>query len=182
MITPQDIDAIAAQLGKRPRNVVAVAARCPAGHPCVITTYPLRKIRGRLAPFPTLYWLTCPRLSQSIAHLERDGVIAEAEAELERNPTMREALLRNHRDYIARRWATLTLEDQSLVDAQGMRAEFDSRGIGGMANLASVKCLHLHVAQHLVSENAIGAWLFARYTLHPCSRKPAQQSPGPLAV
>ena len=169
VITPEDNATIAAQLGKRPRNVVDVAARCPVGHPCVITTYPLRRQAGRLVPFPTLYWLTCPQLSQSIAHLERDGVIAEVEAELARNADLRAELLRNHDDYIARRWATLSAEDQALITERGLLREFDSRGIGGMTNRAAVKCLHLHVAQHLVTGNAIGAWLFSRYPLHTCA-------------
>ena len=159
---------IAEQLGRTPRNAMAVAARCPAGHPSVITCYPLRREGERAVPFPTLYWLTCPRLCAQVSHLERDGAIAEIAAELGRNPVLRASLLRDHEDYIAQRWAVLSPTNRSLVAERGLLDMFQSRGIGGMTNRAAVKCLHLHLAHHLVSGNAIGRLLVSRHGIRPC--------------
>ncbi|MCV0022233.1 DUF501 domain-containing protein, partial [Mobiluncus curtisii] len=61
--SPQDLRIIAAQLGRVPRGVIGVAARCggdaatPAGHPAVIASAP--RLPGG-EPFPTFYYLTCP--------------------------------------------------------------------------------------------------------------------------
>ena len=168
MLDRSDEIQIAAQMGRKARCVVAIAARCPEGHPSVITCYPLRRQGNRLAPFPTLYWLTCPRVSKQLAHLERDGVIAAIGAELAGDPTMQTLLRRNHEDYIARRWATLSVEDQLLVSGSELAEFFRTHGIGGMANLAAVKCLHLHFAHHLVSGNVLGELVAHRYGLRPC--------------
>ena len=60
---PDDRVAVAAQFGRAPRAMRAVAHRCPCGLPDVVETSP------RLAdgtPFPTLYYLTCPRASSAV--------------------------------------------------------------------------------------------------------------------
>lgn len=168
MLSLADSTLIAAQMGRKPRQVVAVAVRCPAGHPAVITSYPLQRRGGRLVPFPTLYWLTCPRLCQQVAQLEQNGAIAVLQAELDRDEILRAGLLANHQAYITQRWATLTPEDRLRVSQLGLREEFQSRGIGGMTHRAAVKCLHLHLAHHLVSGNVVGEKVIERYGLRPC--------------
>ena len=60
VITARDAAVIAAQLGRLPRGLLAVAHRCPCGLPDVAETAP-RLPDG--SPFPTLYYLTCPRAS-----------------------------------------------------------------------------------------------------------------------
>jgi hypothetical protein len=178
MLTPADEAQIAAHLGRRLRGVVAVAARCPAGHPCVITCYPLRPAAGRVVPFPTLYWLVCPRLHRAVADLERRGAVGAIEAELSSDPAMMARLVRDHDDYITRRWATLNDEDRLRIESRGMRHGFLTRGIGGMLNRGAVKCLHLHIAHELVSANAIGARAMRKYGLARCAADPSD-GPGP---
>jgi hypothetical protein len=51
-VTQADLDCIQIQLGRTPRDVHAIAYRCPCGKPAVVETPP------RLAdgtPFPTFY-------------------------------------------------------------------------------------------------------------------------------
>ncbi|MCX5661630.1 MAG: DUF501 domain-containing protein [Planctomycetota bacterium] len=172
MLASADLDAIAAQMGRAPRGVVSVAVRCPAGHPAVVVTYPLRRRGDRLSPFPTLFWLTCPRLARRISHLEQHGQISLIEAQLARDPALRDALLRDHERYIAQRWETLTPDDRALVSARGLHDEFHARGIGGLLSRTSIKCLHLHFAHHLASGNAVGRLLAERFDLHPCPADP----------
>jgi hypothetical protein len=62
--TEKDLETITAQLGRNPRDVSAVAHRCPCGQADVVTTPP------RLAdgtPFPTFYYATCPKLAGQVA-------------------------------------------------------------------------------------------------------------------
>ncbi len=68
--TPADLAVVGAQLGRTPRGTRAVAHRCPCGLPDVVETTP------RLAdgtPFPTLYYLTCPRPRRRAAGWSRPG-------------------------------------------------------------------------------------------------------------
>src|SRR5215469_5153985 len=66
---------VARQLGRPPRGLRRVAHRCPCGLPDVVETAP------RLAdgtPFPTLYYLTCPRAVAAVSRLEAGGTMLPA--------------------------------------------------------------------------------------------------------
>lgn len=129
-VTDQDIEIVAEQLGRRPRAIRAVAARCPSGHPAVIQTSP------RLAdgtPFPTLYYLTCPRLCSLVSTLESSGLMREMTERLGTDPDLAAAYLRAHRSYLAERDAIESLGTD--VSAGGMPGR--------------VKCLHVHLAHTL---------------------------------
>ncbi len=73
-VAASDLEAVTAQLGRPVRGIVAVASRCPSGHPNVVKTEP-RLPDG--TPFPTLYYVTCPRLTGAIGTLEASGLMAE---------------------------------------------------------------------------------------------------------
>ena len=78
-----DVAAISRQLGREPRGMVAVAHRCDCGQPDVVTTEP-RLPDG--TPFPTMYYLTCPRAASRIGTLEADGLMKELEGRLADEP------------------------------------------------------------------------------------------------
>ena len=66
-VTDADIAVVTEQLGRTPRGVLEVSYRTPDGQPAVIKTAP------KLAdgtPFPTLYYLTDPRLTAEASRLE----------------------------------------------------------------------------------------------------------------
>ena len=67
------------QLGRPPRALVAVAHRCPCGQPDVVETSP-RLEDG--TPFPTLYYLTCPRANAAASRLESAGRMRDWQDEL----------------------------------------------------------------------------------------------------
>ncbi len=78
-IAPRDETVIAAQLGRAPRGLVGVAHRCPCGLPDVAETAP-RLPDG--SPFPTLYYLTCPRAAAAVSKLEAAGTMQDMTARL----------------------------------------------------------------------------------------------------
>ncbi|QMU75081.1 DUF501 domain-containing protein [Streptacidiphilus sp. PB12-B1b] len=131
-VSDQDVAAIAAQLGRVPRGLRAVAHRCPCGLPDVVETAP-RLEDG--SPFPTLYYLTCPRAASAIGTLEADGLMKEQTARLAEDPELAAGYRRAHEDYIARRDAIEVLEG------------FPSAG--GMPD--RVKCLHVLVGHSLAA-------------------------------
>ena len=76
-VSAADRSAVARQLGREPRGMVGVAHRCGCGEPDVVVTAP-RLPDG--TPFPTLYYLTCPRLTGAVSTLEADGVMRQMQS------------------------------------------------------------------------------------------------------
>jgi hypothetical protein len=100
--TEGDLAAVAAQLGRPPRGTRAVAHRCPCGQPDVVETTP------RLAdgtPFPTLFYLTCPRAVGACSRLESAGVMREMADRLDADPELAARYRAAHEDYLDRRSA-----------------------------------------------------------------------------
>ena len=131
--TEQDLLAIAHQLGRTPRDVHAIAHRCPCGKPDVVETPP------RLAdgtPFPTFYYATCTRLTAAISTLESSGMMAEMQERLETDLTLVGQYRAAHDDYLAAR-AALGMD---VPEVNGISA-------GGMPD--RVKCLHSLIAHSL---------------------------------
>jgi len=129
-VTAADREIIAAQLGRAPRALRAVAARCPGGHPSVVQTNP-RLENG--TPFPTLYYLTCPRLASLVGTLEASGIMREMTGRLDEDPELAATYRRAHESYLAQRDAIEPLGHQ--ITAGGMPGR--------------VKCLHVHLAHTL---------------------------------
>ena len=181
MLTAPDAEQLAQitrQLGRRPLRLAGTALCCPAGHPAVVVTYPLQRRRGRLLPFPTTHWLTCPNLVRSISQLERYGAIARAQAWLAANPQRIEAMHHAHRRAAELRWQLLDEADRKLIARHGLSAAFHERGIGGIRNFNHVKCLHAHYAFHLLHPTPLGSWLAQQAELHPCSALEARRGDG----
>ena len=122
------------QLGRQPRAMREVAHRCPCGRPDVIETSP-RLPDG--TPFPTLYYLTCPRAAAAVGRLEASGVMREMAARLGTDEALAAAYRAAHDAYLKRREQT----DQ-VAEIAGISA-------GGMPN--RVKCLHALVAHSLAA-------------------------------
>ncbi|SDD03059.1 DUF501 domain-containing protein [Actinokineospora iranica] len=131
-VTEADREIVAAQLGRAPRAIRAVAARCPSGHPAVIQTNP--KLEDG-TPFPTLYYLTCPKLAAAISTLETTGVMKDMTDRLSTDPDLAAHYLQAHKSYLAERDALEPLGTD--VTAGGMPGR--------------VKCLHALVAHSLAT-------------------------------
>jgi hypothetical protein len=97
-IDPADEQAIERQLGRAPRGIAGIGHRCPCGQPDVVTTEP-RLPNG--TPFPTTYYLTCPRAASRIGTMEGSGVMKEMEARLAADPELAAAYRAAHEAYLA---------------------------------------------------------------------------------
>ncbi|RPA10362.1 DUF501 domain-containing protein [Gordonia sp. OPL2] len=129
-VTDADLATIAAQLGREPRGVIEVSYRTPDGQPAVIKTTP-RLPDG--TPFPTLYYLTDPRLTAEASRLESAGVMKDMTARLGTDDVLAAAYRTAHESYLAERDAIESLG----TDFTG----------GGMPD--RVKCLHVLIAHSL---------------------------------
>lgn len=130
--TAEDLAAVELQLGRQPRGVVEVAWRCPCGKPGVVKTEP-RLPNG--TPFPTTYYLTCPRATSATSTLEASGLMAEMSERLKTDDELAAAYQRAHESYLADR------------EALGHVEEIDGITAGGMPT--RVKCLHVLVGHSL---------------------------------
>jgi hypothetical protein len=89
-VDPRDEAVIEAQLGRPPRAIHGIAHRCPCGNPDVVTTEP-RLEDG--TPFPTTFYLTCPRAASMIGTLEASGLMREMTERLAEDADLRAARL-----------------------------------------------------------------------------------------
>ena len=105
-VSSDDLTIIAAQLGRQPRGVIAIAYRCPDGVPGVVTTSP-RLPDG--TPFPTLYYLTDPRLTAEASRLEVAHVMNWMTDRLNTDLELRADYQRAHDYYLAKRNALADL-------------------------------------------------------------------------
>ena len=141
MIAPRDAAVIAVQLGRPPRGLLAVAHRCPCGLPDVVETAP-RLPDG--TPFPTLYYLTCPRAAAAVSGLEAAGLMRGMTARLA-DERLKAEYERAHRDYLARR-------DDAASRSGVEPLPPGTQSAGGMPE--RVKCLHALVAHELAVPGA----------------------------
>jgi hypothetical protein len=137
-VDPADIDTLTAQLGRPVRGVVAVSYRCRDGHPTVVQTAP-RLPDG--APFPTLYYLTCPNATAVVSTLESSGLMKEMTERLATDPGLAAAYRAAHDAYLAQRERLGHVEEIAGVSAGGMPTR--------------VKCLHVLVGHSLAAGRGI---------------------------
>ncbi|HCU49090.1 MAG TPA: DUF501 domain-containing protein, partial [Micromonosporaceae bacterium] len=132
------VAAVSEQLGRPIRGTRAIAHRCPCGRPDVVETVP------RLAdgtPFPTLYYLTCPRATAECSRLESAGLMKEMAQRLRDDPELLIRYQEAHDLYLARR------------ESIGHVPEIAGISAGGMPD--RVKCLHVLLGHSLGADEGV---------------------------
>ncbi len=133
-VSPSDVDAVSAQLGRPARGVRAVAHRCGCGLPDVVETEP-RLPDG--TPFPTTFYLTCPRAAAELGRLEASGLMRSWTERLASDPELAAAYRKAHEAYLAHRESIASVPEIAGVSAGGMPDR--------------VKCLHALVGHSLAA-------------------------------
>lgn len=133
-VSEADRATLTEQLGREPRGVVAVGARCACGRPVVVLTAP-RLEDG--TPFPTTFYLTHPRAVAAVSTLEAGGEMTRMTARLAEDAALADAYRTAHEHFLAAR--------SRLGDVP----EIDGISAGGMPT--RVKCLHVLVAHALAA-------------------------------
>lgn len=165
-IDEEDRAVVRAQLGRPPRGVHGIGHRCPCGNPDVVTTEP-RLDDG--TPFPTTFYLTCPRAASAIGTLEASGLMREMTDRLADDAVLAQAYAAAHQRYLEAR------------DAIGEVPEIAGVSAGGMPT--RVKCLHVLAAQSLAQGpganplgdevlDALGEW----WSTGPCVPLPEDRA------
>ena len=196
-----DLAVAARQLG-RPLagRALAVAKRCSHGQPQVLVTHPLLKaaehdvaehnvatraggagpcceptpgVPPTWAPFPTVFWLTCPHLRSAVATLESRGMIEDVRRRIREDAEFRREYEGANARYALQRIGLLDAADRAglHIDAQkdgpgaGMLRVIEESGVGGAADWTGVKCLHMNVADFMAcNANPVGELCVQRLT------------------
>ena len=137
-VDERDTAVVAAQLGRPPRSIHAVAHRCPCGNPDVVATEP-RLDDG--TPFPTTFYLTCPRAASMIGTLEASGLMREMSERLEHDEELAASYAAAHRAYLEARAEIGEVPEIAGVSAGGMPSR--------------VKCLHVLAGQSLAQGRGV---------------------------
>lgn len=128
--TERDLEIVAEQLGRAPRGVLAIAYRTPDGLPAVVKTAP--KLPDG-TPFPTLFYLTDPRLTAEASRLETTGIMKDMTERLAQDAELAAAYRAAYEGYLAER-----------NEIEDLGTDFAG---GGMPD--RVKCLHVLIAHSL---------------------------------
>ncbi len=142
-ISEADQAVVDAQLGRSASGIAEVGHRCPCGNPDVVTTVP-RLPNG--TPFPTTYYLTCPRAASRIGTLEGSGVMKDMEARLGDDEELAAAYAAAHERYLAARTEIGRAAGLDVPEIEGISA-------GGMPD--RVKCLHVLAGQALAQGRGV---------------------------
>ena len=135
----RDRAVVEGQIGRAPRAMAGVGARCVFGYPAATHQAP-RDEDGH--PFPTAYYLTCPHLVKQIDRLESTGGVRRYEALVAEDPRLR----------------------ATLDAANARHSALDGRGhdIAASSTPGLLKCLHAHAAFQLsAGDHPIGAAVLA---------------------
>jgi exopolyphosphatase/guanosine-5'-triphosphate,3'-diphosphate pyrophosphatase len=131
---PRDLEVVAGQLGRPPRDLTGIAVRCPFGYPAVVETAPV--LTGG-EPNPTLLYFTCPALTTLVSRAEAGGAVRAFKSWVDADSDAQRALEQITRLYRERRAA--------LAEGCASDARLDA-GIGGPAGPERASCLHAYAA------------------------------------
>lgn len=115
-----------------------------------------------MEPFPTIYWVTHPRIKALISKLELDKWGTKLEKRLQEESDALESMQRAHKEYGQERYNMITTEDREWIQQRKWDAAFAvTRGVAGIRNYASIKCLHAHAAHYWsgCQDNIVGKWV-----------------------
>mmetsp|Transcript_9026 Transcript_9026/g.33286 ORF Transcript_9026/g.33286 Transcript_9026/m.33286 type:complete len:302 (-) Transcript_9026:2470-3375(-) len=129
-----------------------VLFRCKYGYPAVTLAGCAKKKQGTIVP-GTLLWLTCPRRSNLVSHLEQTKFLKDLENEyiVEKS----QDLVTSHENFRAHMRGVLDREryvkwvsSNSVKDPEVKEEDIPVKRYGnaGVSAAVSVKCMHAHVA------------------------------------
>tara|TARA_B100000941_G_scaffold75266_1_gene51316 strand:- start:41 stop:556 length:516 start_codon:yes stop_codon:yes gene_type:complete len=131
------------QLKRNLRSDIEVVAKCHFDLPVVVDV-PKNLDDG--TPFPTMFWLTCPMYIKKVSTLESHGMVKELDSQLNSNNKLRKLWSKRQKNYEKERNKKYK-NIKNIISPSG--------GVGGTLN--SIKCLHSHLADELVTgKNIIG--------------------------
>ena len=154
--TPEDVNIIKWQLGCRVVNISAVVERCKYGFPQIILLNPLESDKDALKlnyeSISNIFWLTCPYLNNRIHELEDRGAIKKISDDINSDTELRLKMNDAHDNFSFLR--------KIIYLGTGLSVEIDlNRGVGGIRNIDTLKCLHIHYSHFRVCKDNVAGYI-----------------------
>jgi uncharacterized protein len=160
VLSEQDIEQVGELLGRSPRGLEEISVRGGDGEPQVIRVASLVDDK----PFPTLFWLVCPKTSYRIDNNEATGLIAQFQGQIDSDLDLQETMRVDHQKHILLREQYMSQQMLSRIRQLGYGDVFAEKGIGGISDFSRIRCLHTWYAAHLVEPNTVGRLLDAYWS------------------
>lgn len=157
--TPEQERLVEKSLGRKPAGQYRIAVMDQSNQPLVLQVPPL--IQG--VPFPTVFWLCCPKIKKTIDRLEASGLVKRWEQRLQKEAQLLTKVFNDHERYRRYRYSLLSVEDIENCDNPNKIKDLKEKGVGGVKNWSQIRCLHMHYAHHLVQGNTLGALLESEF-------------------
>ena len=147
------------QLGREPNIQFSVAESCIYGWPAVVRNAAMTR-SGK--PNPNLFYLTCPYLVKKVSNLEDKSLIRKIQEKVKSDTRLSANLKEANRKH-GSAWLALAGKTRGQFSIQ-------TPNIAGAGDPLAVKCLHAHLAYHLVDKsNKLGAMVAAEIPELWCS-------------
>lgn len=154
-----DLEIMRRQLRTGNLFVRAVVKRCRYGHPRIVLLDPSKNIKQpeliNYQAISNLLWLTCPYLNDEIHKLENNGYIQKISDFIGTDNGYKSLMKSSHanfyflRNFVYWKFFGAPLEEEPM--------DIFTKGIGGTAELNSLKCLHMQFCHYsLYSYNVAG--------------------------
>ncbi len=157
-ISSKDSAVLKNQLNTSELFILGIVKRCVYGYPSIVVLNPIFDDVEKTINYTALkntLWLTCPFLNKKIHKIEDDGGISKVQeflkTEREFQNKMQDA---NAHYYFFRKEVYF---ESSHTEFNDSMTEYFNSGIGGIKNVTSIKCLHMHYAHYqFCSSNLAG--------------------------
>ncbi|MCP4137984.1 MAG: DUF501 domain-containing protein [bacterium] len=158
-----DITVITSQLNTARVSLAGIIKRCIHGFPSVILLHPVRNPEVQegeeelnYMAISTLIWLTCPFLNDRIHSLESKGYIDKITDLINDDRTFQSMMKDAHAHYGFLRKNIYRHFFGAVSSLDYNRIVFNT-GIGGIQDIDTLKCLHLHYSHYMIcKENCAG--------------------------
>lgn len=147
-----ELEKIEQQLGRSPQGFQEVVRRNSIGDPAIIR---VASIVDQV-PFPTLFWISDPVLSQLVYDYESRGVTGQLQRQIDQNADLQERMVRDNENHVCLRESYFDGQIIEQLEKLGIRESFRKKGIGGNSNFLRVRCLHAYLAAHAIQPNVVG--------------------------
>ncbi len=152
----EDREVVKRQCDNEIGDIFGVVARCPHGFPQVVILNPVRKNTKTgfsQTALSTLIWLTCPAVRNKIAELENSGMIKRVEYMITKDRSIESMMNDAHAHfYYFRKDIFNKITGHGFTEDM---VRISDSGVGGIKDVKTVKCLHLHYAHHRICPHNI---------------------------
>lgn len=148
-VTDEDAVIIKKQLRTSSLFICGVAKRCPYGFPQIAVLNPVFEDEQKTINYSALknpLWLTCPHLNKGIHKIEDNMAVSKIQKFIRSDRFFKTKMEDAHAHYYYFR-KELFSEISGRSFEEDLVSVFNS-GIGGIADVTAVKCLHMHFAHY----------------------------------